>query len=254
MSVAIIVLVLCAGVCVGLTGIGGVAVVPGLSALADMPLTRAVPASTLAFLFTGLIATWRFRTARRATTAVPDAPPSARHPLLAQQAAALLGAALGALSLPWVSGTGMHLALAALSLGSGLQSLLGRAVPEDAAPRATPGMLAGIGLAVGIGSAWSGTGGPILLLPALVWLSTPTRAAIAMAQAVQLPIALAATVVNAWAGQLDWRLGTTLGAVLVAGWLVGDRLAARMPILLLRRLLGGLLVLLGLWYAFHTLT
>ena len=253
MSIAVIALTLFAGLCVGLTGIGGVLVVPGLSALEGMPLTRAVPASTLAFLFTGVIATWKLRAARRAAPTAGTTTAQHRHALPALMAAALLGAALGALSLRWVSGTGMHLALAALALGSGLQSLLGRVVPESAVRRLSPLAMAGIGLAVGLGSAWSGTGGPILLLPVLMVLAMPTRAAIAMAQAVQLPIAVAATAVNWWAGQLDWALGALFGAVLVVGWLAGDRLAARMPIAQLRRLLGWLLVALGLWYGFHTL-
>jgi uncharacterized membrane protein YfcA len=253
MTIAVIALTLFAGLCVGLTGIGGVLVVPGLSALEGMPLTRAVPASTLAFLFTGLVATWKLQ-ARRRAAAAPGTAGQDRPALLILQIAALLGAALGALSLRWVSGTGMHLALAVLALGSGLQSLLSRVVPDTATPRITPPALAGIGLAVGLGSAWSGTGGPILLLPVLMVLAMPTRAAIGMAQAVQLPIALAATAVNWWAGQLDWALGAMLGAVLVIGWLAGDWLAARMPIAQLRRLLGWLLVALGLWYGFHTLS
>ena len=253
MSAAVLALMLFAGLGIGMTGIGGVLVVPGLSALQDMPLTRAVPASTLAFLFTGIAATLKLQWQRRAATGTA-APPSDRHALLALQIAALLGAALGALTLRWLPATGMHLALALLALFSGLQTLLARAVPEHSARLPARATLAAIGLAVGLGSAWSGTGGPILLLPALMWLAMPTRGAIAMAQAVQLPIALAATAVNWWTGQLDWALGLTLGALLVLGWALGDRVAARIATLQLRRLLGGLLVVLGLWYGWHVLT
>ena len=253
MSAAVLALMLFAGLGIGMTGIGGVLVVPGLSALQDMPLTRAVPASTLAFLFTGIAATLKLQWQRRAANATA-APQADRHALLALQVAALLGAALGALTLRWLPATGMHLALALLALFSGLQTLLARAVPEHSARLPARATLAAIGLAVGLGSAWSGTGGPILLLPALMWLAMPTRSAIAMAQAVQLPIALAATAVNWWTGQLDWALGLALGALLVLGWAVGDRLAARIATLQLRRLLGGLLIVLGLWYGLHVLT
>lgn len=253
MSAAVLALMLFAGLGIGMTGIGGVLVVPGLSALQEMPLTRAVPASTLAFLFTGIAATLKLQWQRRAANATA-APQADRHALLALQVAALLGAALGALTLRWLPATGMHLALALLALFSGLQTLLARAVPEHSARLPARATLAAIGLAVGLGSAWSGTGGPILLLPALMWLAMPTRSAIAMAQAVQLPIALAATAVNWWTGQLDWALGLALGALLVLGWAVGDRLAARIATLQLRRLLGGLLIVLGLWYGLHVLT
>ena len=253
MSAAVLALMLFAGLGIGMTGIGGVLVVPGLSALQDMPLTRAVPASTLAFLFTGIAATLKLQWQRRAAAGTA-APQADRHALLALQIAALLGAGLGALTLRWLPATGMHLALALLALFSGLQTLLARAVPEHSAHLPARATLAAIGLAVGLGSAWSGTGGPILLLPALMWLAMPTRGAIAMAQAVQLPIALAATAVNGWTGQLDWALGLALGALLVLGWALGDRIAARIATLQLRRLLGGLLVVLGLWYGWHVLT
>ena len=253
MSAAVLALMLFAGLGIGMTGIGGVLVVPGLSALQEMPLTRAVPASTLAFLFTGIAATLKLQWQRRAANATA-APQADRHALLALQVAALLGAALGALTLRWLPATGMHLALALLALFSGLQTLLARAVPEHSARMPARATLAAIGLAVGLGSAWSGTGGPILLLPALMWLAMPTRSAIAMAQAVQLPIALAATAVNWWTGQLDWALGLALGALLVLGWAVGDRVAAHIATLQLRRLLGGLLIVLGLWYGLHVLT
>lgn len=249
MGAAVLALVLCAGLGIGMTGIGGVLVVPGLSALEGMPLTRAVPASTLAFLFTGLVATLKLRRQRASAAQHAD-----RQALPALQLAALLGAALGAFSLRWLPATGLHLALALLALGSGLQTLLARAAPEQTAALPGRAVLAGIGLAVGLGSAWSGTGGPILLLPVLMALAQPTRTAIAMAQAIQLPIALAATAVNAWTGQLDWVLGMALGALLVLGWAIGDRLAARMSTARLRRLLGGVLVVLGLWYGFHILT
>lgn len=254
MTAGIAAIVLFAGLAVGMTGIGGLLVVPALSVLGNMPLTQAVPASTLAFLFTGLAATahlqWR---ARHAADARSPAPEPTLQRLTSLQLAALLGAGLGAFTLSALPTTGVHVALAILALLSGLQTLLRSAPSEDSAGRIGVAAQCAIGLAVGLGSAWSGTGGPILLLPVLMWLRTPTRNAIAMAQAIQLPIAVAATAVNFAFWQLDWRLGLTIGALLLVGWVAGIWVATRMPTRRLRQALGWLLVGIGVWYGVHIL-
>jgi len=252
---AVLAIVLFAGLAVGMTGIGGLLVVPALTALAGMPVARAVPATTLAFLFTGIAATLHLQWRRRASGgvgAVASGSPDGQG-LVALQASALIGAGAGAMTLTLLPSVGVQLALALLSLLSGLQTLAGRVPPDDASRHLSVAAQVGIGFAVGIGSAWSGTGGPILLLPILMWLAMPTRSAIAMAQAVQLPIALSATAVNLWAGQLDIALGITLGALLIVGWAAGVWVATRMHTARLRQALGWLLIGIGLWYGLHNL-
>lgn len=255
MTPAVLAIVLFAGLAVGMTGIGGLLVVPALTALAGMPVARAVPATTLAFLFTGIAATLHLQWSRRASSLTRATEPDGanRKGMLALQIAALLGAGVGAMTLTFLPAVGVQLALALLSLLSGLQTLAGRAPPDDAARKLSTAAQATIGLAVGIGSAWSGTGGPILLLPILMWLAMPTRGAITMAQAVQLPIALSATAVNLWAGQLDIALGVALGALLIVGWAAGVWVAKRMHTARLRQALGWLLIGIGLWYGLHNL-
>ncbi len=257
MTAGVLAIVLFAGLAVGMTGIGGLLLVPALTLVDGMPLARAVPASTFAFLFTGIAATLHLRWRRRATSIVATGHGDGEGPrpqgLLLLQIGALLGAAAGALTMRWLPTTAVHLALACLSLVSGLQALVTRAPVDTAPPHWSPWAQSGIGLAIGIGSAWSGTGGPILLLPLLMWLATPTRSAILMAQAVQLPIALSATAINLTAGQLDLHLGLLLGGLLTLGWAVGVWVAARLHTARLRQALGCLLVGCGLWYAFHIL-
>ncbi len=253
MSALALALVLFAGLAVGMTSVGGVLLVPVLSVVDGVPLARAVPAASFAFLLTGCATTahylWLQRRARTAGQPHAHVP---RDRVLALQGAALLGAAAGALSLRWLPGTGLHLALALLSLGSGLQALFTRAPPEGS-PLPPAKVLAAIGLAVGVGSAWTGTGGPVLLLPVLMALAAPVRAAIVLALALQIPIAGAASAVNWWAGQLDLRLGLALAAPLIAGWAAGLWIARHMSTARLRQVLGAILVATGLWYGLHTL-
>ena len=126
MTAGIAAIVLFAGLAVGMTGIGGLLLVPALTVLGDLPLTQAVPASTLAFLFTGLAATaqmqWRRRAQRVVGAGAGADAGAAEHlaapRLLGLQLTALLGAGIGAFSLSWLPGTVVHLALACLALAS----------------------------------------------------------------------------------------------------------------------------------------
>jgi len=56
--------------------------------------------------------------------------------------------------------------------------------PTPPSPRVLT--LTGVGFVVGVGSALTGTGGPTLLLPLLVWLRVPMLTAVGLAQAIQL--------------------------------------------------------------------
>ena len=107
-----------------------------------------------------------------------------------------------------------------------------------------------IGALVGIGSALSGTGGPVLLLPILLLYGLPAVAAVATALAIQLPIALAASATHVVAGTLDLGLGASVGVVLIAGAWIGHRLAARADAITLRHGVALVLVATGLWYGF----
>ena len=250
MSALVLALIVVAGLAVGATSIGGILVVPVLTTLAGMPVAQAVPASTFGFMFTGIAAMVWLRRRRRAEAATA----SAAQPL-ALYAWALAGAALGALTLQWLPATAAQLGVAALAIVSGCQTLLARkARAEGGMPAALHGRaaVAVLGLVVGCGSAWSGTGGPVILLPLLMCCGAPTRLSIAWAQGIQLPIALSATAVNLATGQLDVRLGLMLGALLVMGWIVGTAIAARMPTRVLKVGVAVALIAVGLAYCLRS--
>lgn len=226
--------VLLAGLAIGATSIGGVLVVPVLGALAQVDPGRAVAAASLGFAFTGAAAWWL-------------APrPASGGGSLALDGCALAGAALGALTLAWLPADGVRLTVGLIALGSGLYALFGRA-----RHRATPlpaFALALLGLVVGCLSAWSGTGGPVVLLPLLALLGVPAAMGVDAAQRVQLPVALAATAVNFAAGRLDIVLGLGIGVLVLAGWAGGRWLARRLPVPRLRQAVALALIATGLAY------
>lgn len=225
--------VLLAGLAIGATSIGGVLVVPVLGALAQVDPDRAVAAASLGFAFTGAAAWWL----------TPRQPAGGSWAL---GGSALVGAALGAFSLAWLPAGGVRLAVGLIALGSGLYALFGR---ERSRTHALPVLaLLLLGLVVGCLSAWSGTGGPVVLLPLLALLGVPAASGVDAAQRVQLPVALAATAVNFAAGRLDIVLGLGIGVLVLAGWFIGRLLVRRLPVTRLRQAVALALIVTGLAY------
>jgi uncharacterized membrane protein YfcA len=240
-------LVLLAGLAVGATSIGGILVVPVLSALTEVPLRDAIAASNFSFAFSGLTAflVLRFASARGAVATAQPPPASLFW-------AALAGAAIGAFTLQWLPPMAARLMVAALALLSGTLTLRGAVRGGGQSIGHIPAPLA-IGFAVGCGSAWSGTGGPALLLPVLLLARVSPPLVVAAGQGLQLPIAGATTVINLASGQLNLLLGAGLGVLMAAGWMAGWRLARNMPVATLRRVLACGLIIVGLWYGWQTL-
>ncbi|MEO6746282.1 MAG: TSUP family transporter [Caldimonas sp.] len=225
-------LILLCGVAIGATSIGGVLVVPVLTALADVPARQAVAAASFAFAFTG-VAAFAGRQ--------PQAGGS-----LALDVSALGGAALGALTLAWIPAEGVRWTVGLLAVASGLWALFGR--PRDGAAALRASALVVLGAAVGCVSAWSGTGGPVVLLPLAALLGWHGGSAVHAAQRIQLPVALAASAVNFAAGRLDLGLGCAVGVVVLIGWGAGRWAARRMPVRRLQQAVAVALVAAGLSY------
>lgn len=241
MTIASFIAVVLAGFLIGATGIGGVLVVPTLMSLGDMTAPKAIAASSLAFGFPGAAALWLLRRERAHLQSA-----------LAIVLGAVPGAALGA-ALVHSFDTRVVLALVTATIFfAGLRALLAKKITTEGSspPPVTTGQLVGIGLLIGAGSALTGTGGPVLLIPLLMLIHQPLRMAIAVGQAVQLPIALAALAAHSLAGSLDWTLIATLGLVLLIASLAGQRGARHIPVNLLRRVLAVFLLLTGTWFTY----
>ncbi len=236
---AVAAVALLAGLLGGLTGIGGVIVVPALTEFGALPVDRAIGTAMFAFVLAGPIAA---RLALR-RLALPW------PPVLALCAAAAAGALLGAFTLHALPGWAVRLFVAGAAIASGLHTLVGagRRVPRSDLPGSA--VLAALGLVVGWGSAVSGTGGPVMLIPLLLVLRVPAAVAVALGLAAHLPIVGAATLVNAAAGRIDFALGAMLGALLAAGTLGGLWLSARLSARQLTTGVAVALVAVGAWYA-----
>lgn len=235
LSLPLSIIVVVAGILIGGVGIGGVLLVPALKYLAEIPFHSAIPACNMAYIFTGGIGAIVF----------------ARHGSINRALGksvcigALPGALTGAFLLPWFSAPILELLVAVLLVATGIDALRGKRLPEpEGIPRADAKYIL-IGFFVGLGSALTGTGGPLLLVPILIWLGVPVLTTIGLSQAIQIPIAMMSTAGNFALGTLDLKLGLLLGLLLSIGAFIGARSAHVLPVQVMRQIVSWLLVLVG---------
>ncbi len=117
--------------------------------------------------------------------------------------------------------------------------------------------LAGVGAGIGVVSALVAIGGGSLSVPFMAWCNVKMQNAIGTSAAIGLPIALAGAagyLINGWgsAGLPDWSLGYVFLPALVLISVVsyftaplGARLAHRLPVVILKRIFAGVLMLLS---------
>jgi uncharacterized membrane protein YfcA len=178
-------------------------------------------------------------------------------------AAAVVGTPLGVALNAHVSGGafGILLGLCVGAIGV-LVYLRNRATPSasrrESAPATpvTPGtpparLVAPVGLVVAIVSGLFGLGGQLLSVPLLISIGAPMLAALGAAQAQSIVIAGVGTIGYAIRGAIAWPLVIVVGVPLLAGALVGWRLAHAVPTERLRSLLAIVLIAAGAYLIAH---
>ena len=222
---------------IGATGIGGVLLVPALTAFGEVPLAQAIAAASLGFALPGFVAL---------------APMCKQRPLMIRAIplllGALAGAAVGALAVRWLSANVLMAGVTVLVLVAGWRGLQPAGVIAATIEPPSRIVLLALGSLVGLASALTGTGGPVILLPLLMLMRQPVIFAVAAAQIIQLPVALASGAVHAFDGRLDFTLALTCGVFMLAGSIAGQRAAARLDVREIQRAVSILLLALGGWF------
>ncbi len=236
LSPILIFVVFVVGILIGGVGIGGVLLAPSLKYLGGISLHTAIPACMLSYIFTGLVGAFIY----------------ARHGTINWGLAikvctgALPGAYFGAMLLPYFSTVVLELGIAAVILVSAIHALANDEDKNQINTSSGGIELIVIGFVTGVGSALTGTGGPLLLVPILLWRKLPILTAIGLSQVIQIPISLTATLGNFIHGEVDFNLGLSLAAILAAGALLGARASHILPVDMLKKLVAALLVAVGL--------
>lgn len=239
LSLTIAITALLAGLFTGLVGIGGVLLVPVLTHVAGVPIHQAIPASLFALLIAGSYAAFiRLRHS-----------PCQKSNVIALTFGSATGAIAGACTFTSLPPTLIHALVAILCITSGGNALRPPRPPAAGQEPPTP-PLALIGLCVGYASSISGTGGPVLLIPALLLLGVPSRDAITLGLIAQVPITLFATALNVTLGHINWELSGYLAAFTLTGIIAGTHLSFRLCSRLLTQTVACLLISVGLWYSY----
>jgi uncharacterized protein len=224
-----------AGLMIGVVGIGGVVLVPALAYFGGIPIHVAIAAAMMSYLLAGLIGTLVYAREK-----------SFRWGMACWLCAGAMPAALaGALAAGRASSLFLEVLIGLVTAASGAHALLASPAGDAHSNAISSPALGFIGAVTGFGSALSGTSGPLILVPILIWLDVPVLTAIGLSQAIQLPIALLATVGNFFYGYLDPTLAVLLAAGLAIGTFVGARIAHAVPRAALRRAVAMVLVVVG---------
>jgi hypothetical protein len=222
--------VLVAGLLVGLTSIGGVLVVPALHHLGGFTVAHAVACASVAMLGPGL---WVWARAARGEVS---------RPLVIS---ATMGALIGAPLVHFAPGVSLLALVGVLCIASGFVAL--KAPNQDAKPVASLGTwsVIAIGLFVGALSTLTGTGGPVVLLPILMLLGRDLSGAVGWALVVQLPIGMTAAITHAVASPLVLSQVLLVGGLMLGGVIAGQHLSRFLAIERLRAAVGATLLVCG---------
>ncbi len=232
MTPLLLIVGLITGTMIGTFGVGGVLLAPFLFYGLGVELHVAIAMSSWSFLFTGIVGTVAYW--RRGSISWDF--------VWWLTIGIVPGAILGARANVALSSTTLILLLAALILASGLNILFSRRRGERAVSSVSRRLIVLLGFLTGLGSALTGTGGPVLLVPVLMFMNVQALAAIAASQAAQIPVAAAAAIGFGLFGDVDLVLGTILGVVQSVGVIIGARIAHTMEPDQLRRIVAIALV------------
>jgi uncharacterized membrane protein YfcA len=222
------------GVIAGCVGMGGILLPPALVYVGGLDFHLAAATSMWAFLFPaaeGTFTYWRRR--------------NVDWRMVAWAGAGIVPTALvGAWANVAFPESVPIAVLALLMIVTGAVNLL-RSPVEQVRHFEAPTLLA-VGAFVGFGSALTGTGGPVLLIPILLLLRTPVRAAVGAGFAVALVVAVASTAGYVYYGSVDFVLGTALGLAAVVGVVAGARIAHAARVNTLQRVTAVAIMCIGL--------
>jgi len=235
MSIVLIIVCLGVGALIGAIGIGGVLLVPSLNYLAGISVHEAIPACMFSYLATGTVGAIVY----------------ARHGSIEWRmvgwlcVGAIPAAFVGASTLTFLSAVVVKLIIAVVMIIAGVNALVKSTQATSSRKSIGNNGLVVIGLVTGFGSAITGTGGPLVLVPLSIFFGLPVLTAVGLSQAVQIPIAIFSSIGFWNQGVLNISLGLSIAASMVVGSLVGATLIHRLPIAPLKKLVASLLVIVG---------
>jgi uncharacterized membrane protein YfcA len=225
------------GILIGGIGIGGVLLVPMLTIVFGLSIHAAISVAMFSYIFSGLVGAILYARQRSINWNM------AFWLFVGAIPAAFVGSFLSSV----ISAQGLEFFIAVLIIFVGVNAVLNGGQLAENQRNLEKTTLVGLGAITGIGSALSGTGGPLILVPILVWLKVPVLTAVGLSQAVQLPVATLATMGNFIYGSVDITIGVTLALALMIGSSIGARIAHSVSGSTLKNIVAWVLVAVGIF-------
>lgn len=227
------------GALIGTVGIGGILLIPALTAFAGLGIHEAMATALFTFAFTGVTGTVMFQRQGSIDWRVTIPVCAGAIPF------AFLGAWLNSLTGP----TALALLLAAVIIFAGVHTLATWRGPRDPAFHGDHGrqrvLLTAIGAASGLGSGWTGVGGPALSVPLMVLFGFPALPSIGASQVIQIIAALSGTLGNLNFGTINFSVAAAVTILEIAGVYVGARIAHAVSPGPLKRFVAWLCIVVG---------
>ncbi len=233
------------GTLIGTVGIGGLLLIPALTAFSGLGIHAAMATALFTFAFTGAVGTFMYQ--RRGSIDWRLTVPVC--------VAALLFAYLGAWANAYSQPRTLTLALGLVILLAGAYALARwRTKPVPAfheRPAAQRTLLGGIGAVAGFGSGYTGVGGPAISVPMMVMFGFPALSAVGTSQVIQIVAATSGSLANVHYGSIDFRVAAIVTGVEIAGVYFGTRIAHAIDALALKRMVAAVCIVAGVVLMAH---
>ena len=223
------------GVLIGCVGIGGVLLVPILTYVFHIDIHIAIAAAMFSYMFSGVVGTFIY--AQKGSINWSQT----IWLIIGAAPAAFIGAKV-TLSTP---GQYLEILIALLVVAAGVNAMRSKKISEHSSNITNRYALVFIGIVTGVGSALTGTGGPLFVVPIMVSLKVGAHTAIGFSQAIQFPIASLATFSNFLYGTVDLIVGGLVAGGVIIGSIFGAKLAHLFSTTLMHRILSVVLVMVG---------
>jgi len=203
------------GVLIGSVGIGGVLLLPILTYLFKIEIHVALSSAMIGCIFSGLVG-----------VIIYGQEGSIKWNMaLWLIVGGMPGAFLGSSIANNISNEGLELIIGLFVLFAGARALKRPTKTNQSKAITGSIVLIFIGFFTGAGSAISGTGGPLVLIPIMVSLKIAAHTAVGLSQAIQLPVASLATFGNFLYGTIDYHIAGTISGGLAIGGAIGAKIA-----------------------------
>lgn len=236
----LLVAVACAvGLFIGAVGIGGVLLIPALSALGGLSVHASSATALFTFFFTGVLGTFLFQ--RHGSIDWRISLPVCGSAVVFSFAGAVVNSMIRAHVLNQV--------IAVIIIAAGAYILLPakhnvRPFTRSDSVWQRP-LLIAIGAIAGFGSGLSGAGGPVFSVPIMLVLGFPPLTAIGVSQVLQIISSASGTLGNLKYGSIDFEVAAWVIVFELAGVILGVRAAHIVNMRQLRKAAAWLCIVVG---------